>query len=64
MFQIKSKVKVIKKDYTEEMTKKVRAMLAEHSFISRRILTSFPNITFKGKGIQKNKVIKLFKNNK
>lgn len=54
MFNIRSITKTLKKDYTEEMTKKVRKILAEQSFVSRHLLKAFPNLKVIGKGIKEN----------
>ncbi len=54
-FNIINKLKIsalsMKKDYTEEISKKVRAVLMEKSLWFRRLLKAFPNIkvSFKGK---------------
>lgn len=63
MFQVKSKTKAIKKDYTEEMSKKAKRILAEHSYISRRILKSFPDLVIIGNNIKPKLTEKLFKRN-
>lgn len=55
MFNIRTITKTIRKDYTEEMTKKVRKILAEQSYITRHILHAFPNLTVIGKGIKKHR---------
>lgn len=52
MFNIRSITKTLKKDYTEEMTKKVRKILSEQSFITRHWLTAFPDLKIIGKGIK------------
>ncbi len=54
-FNIINKLKIsalsMKKDYTEEISKKVRSVLMEKSLWFRRLLKAFPNIriSFKGK---------------
>ena len=48
MFKIRTFTITLKKDYTEEMTKKVKQALLEHSFITRNILKSFPKLQIKG----------------
>lgn len=52
MFNIRTLTKTLKKDYTEEMTKKVRKILAEQSYITRHLLNAFPNLKIIGKGIK------------
>lgn len=55
MFNIRTITNTIRKDYTEEMTKKVRKILAEQSYVTRHILNAFPNLTVIGKGIKKHR---------
>lgn len=63
MFNIRSLTKTIRKDYTEEITKKVRKILvkqAEQSFITRHLLKAFPSIKFFGRGVKKKTIHRFF----
>lgn len=57
MFKIRSVTKSLKKDYTEEITQKVRKILSEHSFITRNILKSFPKFEIKNLEKRKQEII-------
>lgn len=43
----------IRKDYTEEITSKVKDVIFKNSLLSRRLIRAFPNITFKILNIRK-----------
>ena len=43
----------IRKDYTEEITSKVKDVIFKNSLLSRRLIRAFPNITFKNLNIRK-----------
>ena len=64
MFKIRTFTKALKKDYTEEMTKKVRKALLEHSFITRNILKSFPKLEIKGFESKKEKIFNFINSKK
>lgn len=67
MFNIRSLTKTIRKDYTEEITKKVRKILvkqAEQSFITRHLLKAFPSIKFFGSGVKKKTIHRFFQTKK
>ena len=53
-FNIIQKLKIsaesVHKDYTEEISKKVRATLMNKSFGFKRLLKAFPNVKFSFKG--------------
>ena len=44
IFKIKMTVDNMKKDHTEEITKKVKEMLIKQSFLTRRLINAFPGI--------------------
>jgi uncharacterized membrane protein len=44
--KLKLSAEMIKKDYTEEISKKVKAVLSEKSFAFKRLLKAFPNVMF------------------
>lgn len=46
VYKLKSTWKQIKKDSTEEITRKVKAILKTHPF-TKRLINAFPNIHFK-----------------
>lgn len=50
-FNIIHKLKItadsVRKDYTEEITTKVKEIIMSRSFLSRRLIKAFPNINFK-----------------
>ena len=52
-FNIIQKLKIsaesVRKDYTEEISKKVRATLMDKSFGFKRLLKAFPNVKFSSK---------------
>ncbi len=59
MFNIRTLTKAIRKDYTEEITKRVHKILAkqaEQSFIVRHLLKAFPSIKFFGSEVKKNTI--------
>lgn len=64
MFKIRTFTKTLKMDYTEEMTKKVRKALLEHSFITRNILKSFPKLEIKGFESKKEKLFNFINSKK
>lgn len=43
--KIKKTTDVIKKDYTEEITEKVKEIVSKGSFLSRRLINAFPTLT-------------------
>ena len=45
MFKIKVTAENLRKDYTEEITQKVRETLEKSSFLAKRIFKSFPKFT-------------------
>lgn len=45
MFGFKGTLKTIEKDGTEEISKKVRAILKNRNFLYKRLINAFPNIT-------------------
>ena len=64
MLKIRTFTKTLKKDYTEEMTKKVKQALLEHSFITRNILKSFPRLQIKGFESRKEELFKFINSKK
>ena len=46
--KIKKTTVVIKKDYTEEITEKVKNIVSKSSFLSRRLVNAFPTLTIFG----------------
>lgn len=63
MFKIRNITKSLRKDYTEEMTRKVRKILSKQSYVSRHLLSAFPNFKIIGKGIKNKKLHRLFSKN-
>lgn len=55
MFKVKTTKEIIKKDSTEEITKKVREALKNKSFLHRRLMNAFPNLEIKLKELKEKK---------
>ena len=43
--KLKKTTEIIKKDYTEEITEKVKEIVSKGSFLSRRLINAFPTLT-------------------
>lgn len=47
MFKIKGTIKKVKKDNTEEITKKVKELIMQNNFLKKRIIKAFPKLKIK-----------------